>query len=119
MRSRWLGFLIAILLGLAAGLLIGWGLIPRPYANTAPPDLRADYQTDYVLMVAEIYQDDGDLSAARQQLGALGDASPLRLVQQAIVNAQSLGYASSDIQALARLAQDLQPPQSPAATVQP
>lgn len=119
MRGRWLGFIIAIILGIAAGLFIGWGLVPKPYANMAPPSLRADYQTDYVLMVAEIYQDDGNLDAARERLGLLGGDSYLRSVQQAIVNGQSLGYTGADIQALALLAQELQLPTFPTATVQP
>lgn len=117
--GRLVGFIIAIGAGLALGLWIGWQLIPRPYANTAPSTLRSDYQTDYVLMVAEVYQADNDLSAARERLNPLEDENPLRLVQQSIVNAQSLGYASADIQAMAALASALQLPTFSTPTVQP
>jgi hypothetical protein len=50
--SRWTRFLIAIAVGLALGLLYGWVLSPVKYVDTTPNTLRADYQTDYVLMVA-------------------------------------------------------------------
>lgn len=104
---RLIGFLLSIALGLALGLYLGWGpLAPKP-EGTDPQSLRADYRADYVLMVAEIYQKDGDLQAAIQRLTPLGE-TPLRLVQQAILTAQQLGYHRTDIESLARLFQALQ-----------
>jgi hypothetical protein len=38
---------------MARGLLYGWMVNPVRYVNTTPDTLRADYQLDYVLMVAE------------------------------------------------------------------
>jgi hypothetical protein len=107
LRIFW--FVVAIAFGLTAGLLIGWMVVPGPPGGTTLEALRADYRTDLVLMTAEIFQQDGDLSAAAARLIDIDPGrSPLRAVQQAIVAGQELGYAQSDIETLARLFQALQ-----------
>lgn len=114
--ARRIWFIIAIILGLAAGLGYGWVINPVKYVNTSPVTLRADYKTDYVLMVAEVYHKDGDLALAAQQLAFLGNTPPLELVQQAIVLANQVGYAQQDVTMMIRLNQALQTwsPGSPA-----
>lgn len=104
---RILGFLFTLAVGLGLGLYLGWGILAAQPQNTTPDTLRADYQADYVLMVAEIYQHEGDVNAAAQRLALLGE-SPLRKVQEAILTAQQLGYAREDVETLARLFQALQ-----------
>lgn len=107
LRIFW--FVVSIIFGLTAGLLTGWMVVPGQPAETAPETLRADYRTDLVLMTAEIFQQEGDLSAAAARLAEIDPGrSPLRSVQQAIVTGQELGYAQSDIETLARLFQALQ-----------
>lgn len=56
--------LLGLALGLGLGLLVGWVLWPVQYTNTAPAQLRQDYRTDYILMVAAAYRVEGDLEAA-------------------------------------------------------
>ncbi|WP_299026329.1 hypothetical protein [uncultured Thermanaerothrix sp.] len=104
---RVLGFLFTLAVGLGLGLYLGWGILAAQPKDMTPETLRADYQADYVLMVAEIYQREGDVNAAAQRLALLGE-SPLRKVQEAILTAQQLGYAREDIETLARLFQALQ-----------
>lgn len=107
LRIFW--FIVAIGLGMAAGLLIGWLVIPGQPAEASLDTLRADYRTDLVLMTAEIYQQESDLPAAAARLAEIDSSrSPLRVVQQAILTGQELGYAQSDIETLARLFQALQ-----------
>lgn len=96
--SRRVRFLIAILIGVAGGLFYGWVVNPVKYVDTTPDTLSLDYKTDYVLMVAETYHADGDLSAAARRLAALGSTPPVEMVQQAILAAQKLGYVHGDIQ---------------------
>ena len=55
---RWLPPLILAIIGIALGLLYGWVIEPVKFVDTTPASLRADYQTDYVLMVAEAYRSD-------------------------------------------------------------
>lgn len=106
--SRWTRFLIAVLLGGALGLLYGWVINPVKYVDTTPDSLRADYRTDYVLMVAESYHANDDLPLAARRLALLGDAPPDELVQRAMVYGAQNGYASSDLDLLSQLASDLQ-----------
>jgi len=106
-------FVLAILAGIAAGLYFGWVLKPGTPAPVALPDLRSDYRTDYVLMVAESYQSDGNLALATGRLSALGADSPARLVEQAILTGRDLSYSVQDIQTLAKLSQALLAPPAP------
>ncbi len=105
---RLIWFVVMIGVGAAAGIFYGWVLRPTQTSDFALHTLRADYKADYVLMTAEIYRQDGDLTAALDRLSALEDTPPLRQVQQAILTGQQLGYARSDIETLAALFQALQ-----------
>lgn len=106
--KRFFWFLISILVGAGLGIFYGWVINPIQYVDTAPPSLRSDYKADYVLMVAESYHRQQDLAQAVQQLTFLGDDPPLRLVQQAIIVSQELGYSVEDVQQLATLSEALQ-----------
>jgi hypothetical protein len=116
MQSRWLRFLVATLLGIGLGLLVGWVISPVKYVNTTPDSLGADYKTDYVLMVAEIYQSEGSLALASQRLALLGKESAAQMAQTALSYAIGANYSSGDIALLTRLLQAYQsvsPTQTP------
>jgi hypothetical protein len=106
--SRRIWFVLVILLGIGLGLLYGWVLNPVQYVNTSPDSLRVDYKTDVVLMVAEAYQSDGDLSQAARRLAILGDQAPALLAQQAVIYAGQANYAPVDVDRLVHLSQALQ-----------
>ena len=106
--SRWIRFLIAVLLGGVLGLLYGWVVNPVKYVDTTPSSLRADYQADYVLMVAESYNQNRDLPLAARRLALLGESSPTEHVRQALIFGAQNGYADSDLELLSQLASDLQ-----------
>jgi hypothetical protein len=113
MRSRWVRFAAAIAAGIGLGLLIGWVISPVKYVNTSPETLSADYKADYVLMVAEVYQSDGNLALASQRLALLGKRPVLQQVQQALSYAIGSNYSAGDIVLLNRLSQALQPAVTP------
>jgi hypothetical protein len=100
---RWIWFLIAVGLGIAAGLYYGWVLNPVSYVDTTPDSLRADYQADYVLMTAEAFHSTQDPAAAARELAILGSRPPAILVQQALVYASTHGFAAGDISLLQEL----------------
>lgn len=106
--SRWLAFLFSILLGLALGLYYGWVVSPVEYVDTTPNTLRMDYKTDFVLMVAEIYQADASPENAFRNLGTLGSENPVTLTEQALTYAQANGYGQSDLTLLTHLREGLQ-----------
>ena len=57
-------------LGLLLGLIIAWVLWPVQWTNATPSHLRSDFQSDYLVWVAEQYSNTGDLERARARLGA-------------------------------------------------
>ena len=106
--SRVFWFLVCIVLGAAAGLFYGWVINPIRQADASPGRLREDYQSDYVLMVAEVYAHDEDISAAMDRLEFLGNEPVIRYVQEAILTAQELGYSRQDVDILAALNDGIQ-----------
>jgi len=105
--SRWTKFLIAVVLGAAAGLFYGWVMNPIEYVEITPQRLRVDYKTDYVLMVAEAYQVDHDMGMAVRRLASLGNLAPKDIVANALSYALQHGYASQDLAVIQRLGKDL------------
>jgi hypothetical protein len=95
--SRWTKFLISVLLGAAAGLFYGWVINPVEYVDIAPENLREDYKTDYVLMVAEAYQVDKNLGLAVRRLALLDSTAPTDIVGTALNYALQNNYASQDL----------------------
>lgn len=100
-------FLVMIALGLVAGLIYGWIIRPTKSATATVDTLRADYRTDYILMVAEIYHSDNNLEQATRRLGLLGSTPPARLADEGITNARSLGYGEADLALMNQLEQAL------------
>lgn len=105
--SRWSKFLIALLLGVAAGLFYGWVLNPVEYVDIAPQSLRVDYKTDYVLMVAESYQVDHDMGLAVRRLARLGSFAPKDMIANALNYALQHDYAPQDLSLFQLLSEDL------------
>jgi hypothetical protein len=95
--TRWIRFFLAILVGVGLGLLYGWVIRPVDYVDTSPDTLRIDYKTDYILMVAEAYQGEGDLQLVIRRLALLGNVAPVEMVYEAILFAEKAGYADADL----------------------
>lgn len=94
---RWLLILIAVLLGIALGLVYGWAINPVQYTDITPDALRIDYRADYVLMVAEAYQLEEDPELAARRLAVLGSAPPALIAGEAYAYAQGAAYPSEDL----------------------
>ena len=105
--KRFTFFLLAILAGIALGLVLGWEVVPVRIKDTGLHTLRQDYKTDYVLMVAETYQQEGDIAMAMARLAYLGDESPTTLTQDAIAYAQEINYSPDDLERMLKLSEDL------------
>lgn len=107
--GRFLLFLLSIVIGVGAGLAYGWVINPPPYANLPLTSLRPDFKADYVLMVAEIYQQDASLPQALRRLSQIAPASPpARIVAEALLTARDLEYDPADLEMLSNLAQAVQ-----------
>ncbi len=114
--SRWIKFLLALLLGLATGLFYGWVVSPVEFVDTTPEFLSPDYEADYVLMAAEAYAASTDLAPALNALALLSPQPPANIILEALVYAQGAGYAHSDLalmQSLWRALKSVQPGGTP------
>lgn len=105
--SRWIRFLIALLIGAALGMLYGWVINPVKYVDTTPDTLKIDYKSDYVLMVAESFHANNNLPLAVRRLALLGDEPPAELVHQTIVSSEPY-YADADLTLMRDLYQAVQ-----------
>ncbi len=82
MRQRYLGsLLIGVLVGLAAGLFLGWEQFPVEYTNSAMSNLAPRYQEDYTVMVAEGYVYEQDVNGALTRLQPLGKENIFDYIQ--------------------------------------
>lgn len=95
--SRWIQFIISILVGLGVGLLYGWVISPVEYVDTTPDSLDPAYKADYVLMVSEIYQAERDPGLAARRLARLGSQPPLEIANEALTYARRAGYGTLDL----------------------
>ena len=115
---RWLPSLLAIILGIVLGLAYGWIVSPVKFVDTTPASLRADYRTDYVLMVAEAYHADQNADLAARRLAIFGGKSPDDIASQALQAGRQTGYGPNDLNLLQELKlamQAYQPALTPAA----
>ncbi len=106
--SRYLFFFLAIFLGITAGLIFGWVIVPAPHAHTSPHSLRQDYKTDFALMIARLYHSEDNLILALSRLSFISSAPPLVFLNDAITYAQSARYDLADIDLMWSLATDIQ-----------
>ena len=105
-NSRYIYFSLAVIAGIALGLLYGWVISPVELVETSPATLRADFKADFVLMVAEIYASDKEAEQAVCRLALLG-GDPRQHVQQAIAFANEVYYLPSDLELMEELARVL------------
>ena len=101
--QRLIFFTLAICIGIAAGLIYGWVINPREIAQGGPEALRMDYKTDLVLMVAELYQNDGDLSGAQARLSFISKNTPLEIITSALIFAENVQYDPLDVSTMLAL----------------
>jgi hypothetical protein len=107
-RSRWVFILLALLAGVGAGLAYGWVIDPVDFFDLTPDTLRADYKSDYVLMVAEAYSVEQDPGLAAQRLGVFGTQSPSTIATSGLTYARANGFSDSDISLIQELVTAMQ-----------
>ena len=107
-RSRWVFIILALLAGIGAGLAYGWVIDPVDFFDLTPDTLRADYKSDYVLMVAEAYSVEQDPGLAAQRLGIFGTQSPSTIATSGLTYARANGFSDSDISLMQELVTAMQ-----------
>ena len=95
--SNWIKIILALILGIALGLVYGWVISPVEYTDVPPNILREDYRTDYVLMVAEAHQTEQDSETSARRLAILGSESPAQIVESALDFAVKNNFTQNEI----------------------
>ncbi|MCA9995682.1 MAG: hypothetical protein KDE56_08050 [Anaerolineales bacterium] len=104
---RWVGWITAgVLLGAAVGLYVGWVAWPVEYSEANPAVLQETYRQDYLLMVATVYGDNGDLALAEARLDGMG-TNGRSLLLDTLLNMIVREAPEADLVLLARLARDV------------
>lgn len=96
-----------MLLGVGLALGIAWGIAPPPAKDVALHTLRPDYQTDFLLLLAQNYQVQQNWPDTQAQLDLLRLSDPAQTVVQvteALITAQA---PQSQIRAMVTLARQL------------
>jgi hypothetical protein len=106
--TRWLFIVIALVAGIGIGLAYGWVVDPIEFFDLTPDTLRADYKTDYVLMVAEAYRAEQDPGLAARRLAIFGSQSPAYIATDGLTYARTNGFADSDLALMQELVTALQ-----------
>jgi len=106
--TRWIFILIALILGVGAGLAYGWIIDPIKFFDLTPDTLRADYKTDYVLMTAEAYRFEQDPGTAARRLAIFGAQTPSAIASEALDYARTNGFPDSDIALIQELVTAMQ-----------
>jgi hypothetical protein len=106
-----LRFLISLLLGLAAGALIGlylgWVQFPVQYVDSPAQNLNQSFKDEYTVMVAGGYLNDGDVNGAVERLRVLGVENIPAYVQEVTERYISNSRNVDDIRSLVALSQSL------------
>lgn len=73
----------ALILGVALGLVWGWGIQPVQWIDNPPTLLRSDYQVDYLRMTIDSYGLNGNQDLAKKRWADLGSSaqSALQVIQ--------------------------------------
>ncbi len=99
--------MLGLALGLAAGLVLAWGVWPVQYTETDPSDLMAERKALWAELAADGYALTGDLDAARARLNLLGVGDPGAFVAQVAEARLDQGASLQHVRAMARLAEQL------------
>jgi hypothetical protein len=104
MARFFLSVLFGIVVGVGAGLFVGWNQ-PVQLLNSPANLLAQRYKDDYVVMVAAGYLADGDLGGALERLRLLGVTNIPAYVQEVAERYISNSQAVDDIRYLVALSE--------------
>ena len=105
---RWIFIVLALLAGIGIGLAYGWVIDPVDFFDLTPDTLRADYKSDFVLMVAEAYRAEQDPGLAARRLAIFGTQSPSAIASSGLTYARANGFSDADIALIQELVTAMQ-----------
>lgn len=105
-KTRLLSFLLVLIVAISAGFFYGRFIADTRQSPSELTNLRLDFRTDYILMVAEIFQGEQDINAAVRRLTVL-DEDWRKLLDEATYFGKTVGYSEDDLQIMNRLKEAL------------
>jgi hypothetical protein len=105
---RWIFVVLALAIGIGAGLAYGWVIDPVDFFDLTPDTLRADFKADYVLMTAEAYRVEQDPGLAARRLAVFGSQSPSSIAADALAYARANGFSDPDVALMQELVTAMQ-----------
>jgi hypothetical protein len=99
---------LALVIGLALGLLYAWVLSPVQVVDSNPSALRADFKDQYRAVIAASYAANSDLPRASARLALLGDPDAYTALSSQAQHMLANGEPFQTIQQIAQLASALQ-----------
>ena len=106
-RPALYNLLFGLLLGLVSSLYYAWELAPVQYSDNSPQALRGGYAHDFLLLIAQTYFVEQDISRAYLRMGMLALDAPGQFVVNRVEEMIVAGFSTADIRAMAVLAQAL------------
>jgi hypothetical protein len=107
-RNTTLHIILALLIGLGAGLAYSWLISPVTYVDASPAILRVDFKDQYRNVIAASYASTHDLPRARARLVLLGDVDSIGELSAQAQRMLASGEPFESVRPLAQLATDLQ-----------
>jgi hypothetical protein len=100
-------FLLALVAGLALGLIYAWIVAPLRVVDTAPDTLRPDFKSQYRSLIAAAYSATGQFGRARARVELLGDPNPVAALEAQAQQMLAAGDPFEHVRQVAQLASDL------------
>src|SRR5689334_2301750 len=86
--------IIGLVVGVGAGLYLGWVQFPVEFVNSPASALAREYKDDYTVMIASAFAQDQDIGGAVERLRVLGveniPAYVLEVTERFITNSQNV-----------------------------
>jgi hypothetical protein len=108
-RGRDSELLLALIAGIALGLVYAWLIAPVEYVDASPAMLRSDFRDRYRAVIAASYAASGDLDRARARLNLLGEADVAGALNGQAQQMLAAGEPIERVQQVAQLGADIGP----------
>jgi len=106
-RIPW-DILLALIIGIGAGLVYSWMISPLRVMNASPAALRADFKAGFRSAIAAAYAATGNLPRAQARLSVLNDANPVDALNAQAQRMMADGETIQQADEVANLAAALQ-----------
>lgn len=99
--------LIGLIVGLGVALYYAWIVEPVVFTEASPARLNDRYKEEYLLLISQSYEVDGNWDRAENRLVALGEEDPAQFVADKLEEFLRRGEDAATIDSVARLAAGL------------